>query len=295
MTEQRSIKAGLDGVPETLLWNLYQRATEARRPDAVIRDPKAVELAGAIDYPFRERFGAGGLGQWQALRARCFDLAAGRFLASHPAGTVVALGEGLETQFWRVDNGQVRWLTVDLPETVALRNELLPAESGRQRTLSCSALDETWLEQVDTGDGVLVTAQGLLMYFQPAEVHRLVSACAERLPGGSLVFDGVPPWFSARTLKGEMRTRQGYQTPPMPWAVDAAEQERLRGLHPGIAALTDLRPPRGRGLLYGWLFPGLNRVPAIRRLGITGLPIMQLTFAGQHSSQAMRTAAGRRR
>jgi hypothetical protein len=27
-----------------------------------------------------------------------------RFVAQHPAGTVVALGEGLETQFWRVDN-----------------------------------------------------------------------------------------------------------------------------------------------------------------------------------------------
>ena len=33
----------------------------------------------------------------------------------HPAGTVVALGEGLETQFWRPDNGRVRWLSVDLP------------------------------------------------------------------------------------------------------------------------------------------------------------------------------------
>jgi O-methyltransferase involved in polyketide biosynthesis len=42
-----------------------------------------------------------------------------RFLAANPDGTVVALGEGLETQFWRVDNGRVRWLTVDLPETIA--------------------------------------------------------------------------------------------------------------------------------------------------------------------------------
>jgi hypothetical protein len=32
-----------------------------------------------------------------------------RFLVEHPEGTVVALGEGLETQFWRVDNGLVRW------------------------------------------------------------------------------------------------------------------------------------------------------------------------------------------
>ena len=55
-----------------------------------------------------------------------FDAAVRRFLGSHPAGTVVALGEGLETQFWRLDNGQVRWLTVDLPETMDLRHRLLP-------------------------------------------------------------------------------------------------------------------------------------------------------------------------
>lgn len=277
MTGQHKVSSRLGGVPETLLWNLYQRAAEARRPDAVLRDPRAVALVEAIDYPFRERFGDAGLGQWQALRARCFDLAAGRFLARHPAGTVVALGEGLETQFWRVDNGRVRWLTVDLPETIALRRELLPPESPRQRLLPGSALDESWLAEVDPGDGVLVTAQGLLMYFQPEEVHRLVAACAQRLPGGTLVFDGAPPWFSARTLRGRMRTAQGYQTPPMPWALDAAELARLRAL-PHVAGLAELRPPPGRGTLYGGLFPLLNHLPAIRRLGLTGLPVAQLTF-----------------
>lgn len=52
---------------------LYHRALEARRPDAVLADPKAVELVERIDYPFEQRFGAGGLSQLQALRARCFD------------------------------------------------------------------------------------------------------------------------------------------------------------------------------------------------------------------------------
>ena len=285
MTGQRKVVSGLGRVPETLLWNLYQRAAEARRPDGVLRDPQAVALVAAIGYPFRERFGEAGLGQWQALRARCFDLAVGRFLARHPAGTVVALGEGLETQFWRVDNGQVRWLTVDLPETARLRGELLPPASARQRVLACSALEEDWLAEVDDSAGVLVTAQGLLMYFQPAEVHRLIAACARRLPGGSLVFDGVPPWFSARTLRGQLRTAQGYQTPPMPWALDAAELARLRGL-PGVTGLTELCPPRGRGPLFGGLFPLLNRIPAIRRLGLTGLPIAQLTFGPARTDDA---------
>jgi len=35
------IDPGLEGVPETLLWTLYHRALEARRPDAVLHDPAA--------------------------------------------------------------------------------------------------------------------------------------------------------------------------------------------------------------------------------------------------------------
>lgn len=278
MPEDAKSKVDLEGVPETLLWNLYQRATEARRPDAVLQDPKAIELVDSIDYPFEERFGKGGLGQWQALRARRFDEEIRRFLDKHPDGQVVALGEGLETQFWRVDNGRVRWLGVDLPEIAELRERLLPADSPRVRTVGCSALDGDWMEHADPAGGLLLSAQGLLMYFQPEEVHRLVAECADRFRGSTLLFDGVPPWFSQRTVEGKMKTAQGYQSPPMPWAVDAAEKDRLRKI-PHVAEVRDLRAPRGRGLLYGFVFPLVNRVRAVRELGISGLPIMAMRFA----------------
>ena len=47
----------LQTVPETLLWTLYHRASEARRGDAVLRDPVAVEVLDRIDFPFEQRFG----------------------------------------------------------------------------------------------------------------------------------------------------------------------------------------------------------------------------------------------
>jgi O-methyltransferase involved in polyketide biosynthesis len=52
------MRVELQGIPETTLWTLYMRAVEARRPDGVIDDRKAVELLERIDYPFEERFGA---------------------------------------------------------------------------------------------------------------------------------------------------------------------------------------------------------------------------------------------
>lgn len=252
----------LGGVPETLLWTLYHRAAEARRPDAVLHDPRAVELIERIDYPFAERFGASGFGQWQALRARTFDREVRRFLAAHPAATVVALGEGLETQFWRVDDGRVTWLTVDVPEAIAARERLLPP-SPRQRQLAYSALDTRWMDEVDASRGILVTAQGLLMYFEPADVHRLIAGCAERFSGGELIFDAVPRWLSERTRRQRLATTSGYQPPPWLWGMDRDEERRLLAL-PGFAELRRLRPPRGRGPVHGFLLPLAASVPGVR-------------------------------
>jgi O-methyltransferase involved in polyketide biosynthesis len=260
------LRVELDAVPETLLWTLYHRALEARRPDSVLHDPMAVELVEAIEYPFEARFGSGASGQaqWQALRVRRFDLEVERFLARHPDGTVVALGEGLETQFWRVDNGRVRWLTVELPETVDVRRQLLP-QSSRQRIVASSALDASWMGEVDASRGVLLTAQGLLMYFEFDEVLRLLAACAQRFTGGTLVFDAVPRWLSERSRRGRLGGGGGYRAPPWPWGIDAQRTRELAAAHRNIAELRDLPLPRGRGALLGSVVPLLAAVPALRR------------------------------
>ncbi len=51
------MKVRLGGVPETMLLTLWLRASEARRVDSVIDDPRAIELVETIDYPFAETFG----------------------------------------------------------------------------------------------------------------------------------------------------------------------------------------------------------------------------------------------
>jgi O-methyltransferase involved in polyketide biosynthesis len=271
----------LDAVPETLLWNLYHRAAEARRPDTVLPDPRAVELVDAIDFPFEERFGpaAPALAQWQALRAACFDREVRRFLSRHPDGTVVALGEGLETQFWRVDQGTVRWIGVDLPEAIALRRKLLPGDP-RMGLIECSALDERWLAEVDTAGPVLVTAQGLLMYLARDEVHRLLTTCATRIPAGGIVFDAVSTRMRDRSGREPSRGTEGYRPPRWTWAIDRDER-RLIGAIPGVADLEPLRLPRGRGIAFGYLVPLMQSVPPLRN-GL--LSILRARLSGQRRS-----------
>lgn len=261
-----------------MLWNLHHRAAEARRRDAVLADPAAVELADRLGARLEQRFGTAHplLAQAQALRARRFDQEVQRFLASNPDGTVVALGEGLETQFWRVDNGGVRWLSVDLEQGITARATLLP-RSERLRTAAGSALDVRWMDEVDRSRGVLITAQGLLMYFQADQARGIVGDCARRFPGSWMVFDVVAPWFSERTVNG-MRNAAGYQAPPMPWGVDAQECARLADL-PNVASLERLRFPRGRGPFFGVAAPiARGRLPRPLRYLIPWT-ILRISFA----------------
>ena len=264
----------LDPVPETLLWTLWHRAVEAKRPDRVLDDPLAVELVERVDFPFAERFGDGAkLSQWQALRARCFDEAIRRFLSNHPGGTVVALGEGLETQLWRVDDGRVRWVSVDLPEVIEIRRELLPPHE-RNLMVGKSVLEPDWLDAVQ-GPDVLVTAQGVLMYLAPDDVHGLLARCAARFRPGAMVFDAVPRWLVERSRRGGLRTEAGYVPPAWSWGLDRAEERCLRAL-PRVTSLAALRLPRGRGAAHGWLLPIVTRLPAARRLLLS---VLEARFA----------------
>lgn len=254
------VDPGLVGVPETALWTLFHRVREATHPRSVLPDPMAVELIGRLDFPFAQRFGVGYAGQSQilALRARCFDDEIRSFLTAHPAGTVVALGEGFETTFWRVDNGRVRWLTVDLPASAALRRKLLP-HTDRQRVHAGSAFDLAWMDDVDPADGLLITAQGLLMYFPEHEARGLIAACAARFPGARMVFDAV-----TALVNREVERHPTYTPPPLRWLLAPRDYPSLRSTHPPVSRVREVRSSDGRGLL-GWIGPRLRLVPVLGR------------------------------
>ncbi len=272
------MRVQLEGVPETMLWTLWMRAGEAARHDAVIDDPQAIELVEAIDYPFAARFGAdvGVSGQWQALRSRVFDAAVRRFQAACPGGTVVGLGDGLETTFWRTDDGRQRWLSVDLPETAEVRRALL-GEDERRRVWAGSALDDAWMDELDPDRGVLLTAQGLLMYLAPEEVRALLDRAAARFPAAAFVFDTAPRWFAELARRGLLRVPQtGYVAPAMPWGMDLVERWRLER-RPSVDRLRELHLPPGRGVMLGAAYPLLERLPLI---GEVTMRVFEARLAG---------------
>jgi O-methyltransferase involved in polyketide biosynthesis len=251
----------LTGVSETALLTLQVRAHEARRPDSIIDDPIAIQLADSIDYDFA-KFGFTRR-QDIALRALAFDRHARRYLADHPKATVVALAEGLQTSFYRLDaagvGDQFRWLTVDLPPMIALRRKLLPP-SDRVQMCAQSALDFSWMDQVETEHGVFITAEGLLMYLQPDDALGLIAECAKRFPGGQMMFDLPPAWFAAWARHG-MRTSLRYRVPPMPFSLSVSRAANLVNTVPGLRAVHDLPMPAGRGKVFNALVWTAQRIP----------------------------------
>jgi O-methyltransferase involved in polyketide biosynthesis len=251
----------LTDVSETALLTLWVRAHEARRPDSIIDDPMAIELVDSIDYDFA-KFGYSRR-QDMAVRALAYDRHARRYLLDYPKATVVALAEGLQTSFFRLNAADVgdefQWLTVDLPPMVELRRKLLPP-SDRVRMRAQSALDFGWMDEVDTDHGVFVTAEGLLMYLEPDDALRLITECAKRFPGGQMMFDLPPTWFAKWARRG-MRTSLRYKVPPMPFSLSPTEAANLVDTVPGIRAVHDLPMPAGRGKAFNALMWTAQRLP----------------------------------
>ena len=90
----------LKDVPETLLWPLRSRAAVSVTDRAFFDDPLAVDTLNRIDYDFG-RFGP--VSDWHAIRSKWSDDLIRAYLKRFPTAQVLALGEGLETQFWRVE------------------------------------------------------------------------------------------------------------------------------------------------------------------------------------------------
>ena len=232
----------LTDVSETALLTLHQRATEAARPDGLLADPLAVTLRNSLDYDYR-RFGR--THQATALRALVFDRATRRYLVKHPRASVVALAEGLQTSFWRVDNGELSWLSVDLDPIIRIREELLPA-SDRLHHRAQSALDLSWANDVDASHGVVITAEGLFQYLEREVVFELIAACALEFPGGELIFDSVPRLLSWYSRRHGITLSKEYTVPAMPFWFTADQYDELRAL-PGVRNVYELDMPSARG------------------------------------------------
>jgi O-methyltransferase involved in polyketide biosynthesis len=190
----------LSDVSETLLIPLYNRAVESQRPDAIIKDEKAVALVAQMSYDFdqvRKIRMMEGNKVAQIMLTREIDRYGRDFLSRNPDGVVVHIGCGLDSRLERVDNSRVEWYDLDLPEVIELRRKFISDDRDRYHLLGCSVLEDTWLEQVKANSQrpFLFLAENVFIYFEEAQVKSMVLRLRDHFPGAELVFDGWTPFF----------------------------------------------------------------------------------------------------
>lgn len=158
-----------------------------------------------------------------ATRSFNMDLCIKDFLTKNPNGVIINLGCGLETMYYRCDNGKGTWFEVDLPEVIALREELLGTEQ-RDISIPHSMFETEWMEQVKEraqGKSVLLTAAGLFYYFPKKQVLELIRNLST-IPNAQLVFDTVNSSGMNR-MDGYMK-QLGHEKAEMFFFVDDANE-----------------------------------------------------------------------
>ena len=98
---ERNEKIALTGVPETMLQTIYARAKESRGRGA-IRDPKAEEIIGKLDYDFSLADKDTAMHSGVIARTIVLDRLTTAWLAAHPGAVVVNIACGLDTRCCRM-------------------------------------------------------------------------------------------------------------------------------------------------------------------------------------------------
>ena len=259
----------LDGGAETMLITLYLRAMESQRPDALIKDEKAVALVTQMTYDFA-RARQVPMSEVNKvtiiLRNREFDRYARDFLARYPEAVVVHIGCGLDSRFERVDNGQVEWYDLDLPEVIELRRKFIGGEGERFHLLGCSVLEEVWLDTVSVHRQrpFLFLAKGVSMYFEEAQVKSLVLTLRDHFPGAELVFDAFSPFHVWRSNLQITIAKLSARFPRLHWGLWRGQE--IEGWGDGIRLLDEwgyLDSPEPRLSYFRWA----RHIPLAARAG----------------------------
>lgn len=165
-------KISAEGIPEAMLQALRGRAKESKREGHFLYDEKAVQVVEALDYDFSEMDKYAVMGRGPLAKAILLDGLVKDYIEQNPDAVIVDVACGIDTRFYRVDNGRIRWYNMDLPETIEARNRLLGSHE-RVRDISKSVLDESWAEEVEAAGSVLFLVEGFTMYSNKQDVQKI--------------------------------------------------------------------------------------------------------------------------
>ena len=196
-------KIRLFGVPETMLQTVYARAKESRGRGA-IHDAKAEEIIEKLDYDFSLADKDAAMHSGVIARTIVLDQLTKAWLGAHPGAVVVNIACGLDTRCYRM-SGYAHWYNLDLPETMAVREKLLP-ESGAISQIAMSAMDDWGGKIGEQNVPVLIVIEGLTMYLNTKDVQQIFAVISNRFPKATVFVETMNPMivkrFKEKSIEG---------------------------------------------------------------------------------------------
>ncbi len=218
-------KTELGVVEDTLYVPMLGRIYASENCRNILYDEKALELKnkmpeGLIENDTQTQYTY----LASAARSANMDRYILNFMKRKPDGIIVQLGCGLETTYYRDDNGSMKWYGVDLPNVIEYRRTLLPEEE-RETYIAGDALLPDWIKQIRKvypDNPILVTASGLFYYFEEEKVLGLIRML-QHYGKIELLFDTVNKSGMMMMKKKHMKT-VGHADAEMFFYVDSAEE-----------------------------------------------------------------------
>ncbi|MBR1764431.1 MAG: class I SAM-dependent methyltransferase [Ruminococcus sp.] len=191
----------IGGVAETMLQTLYARAKESKKPNHKIYDEKAIEIVEHMNYDFsladKDTFMSSGV----VARTIVLDRMVTDYVKDNPEATVINIACGMDTRFYRTDNGKIHWYNIDLPVTMEVRKRYI-TENDRVTNIAASAMDESWTEQIkNVTNNVLVIIEGLSMYLSEAEVKQILSIIDRHYNNVTVFIEILNPRFVKKNVE----------------------------------------------------------------------------------------------
>ena len=246
----------LSGVPETMLQTVYARAKESRGRGA-IHDAKAKELIEKLDYDFSLADKDTAMHSGVIARTIVLDQLTKSWLAAHSGAVVANIACGLDTRCYRM-SGYAHWYNLDLPETMAVREKLLP-ESGTISQIAMSAMEDWGSEIKEQNAPVLIVIEGLTMYLNAKDVQQIFAVISGRFSQATVFVETMNPAM-VRHFKEK--------------SIDASNAKFNWGIKNGKALaelLPDFRFVEEHSLTEGMaafapVYKLLDRLPAVRNI-----------------------------
>ncbi|MDO5377419.1 MAG: class I SAM-dependent methyltransferase [Clostridia bacterium] len=252
-------QVNIQGVPETMLQTLFARADHSQRPGHRFYDEKAIEIVERLDYDFSNAKRDAAMSSGVIARTILLDRMVSGFLEKNPNATVVNIACGLDTRFYRLDNGRVRWYNLDLPEVIDVRRRFLN-ENGRVSMIAKSAMDESWAAEIEEpmGEGLAVI-EGLVMYLTEADVEKILSILCRKFEHVEIIMETMNPFVMKHMREKSIEATKARFT----WGLKSGKE--LEKMAPGLTWIEDVSLVEGMKELYP-VYRALGRIRAIQNV-----------------------------